>query len=464
METSIIIDTSRRGQTRSLGRPANPLPQLFMESEETNLRYRKDPVNPGTPANSFQTPSTEKRIVLEENNMDSGLGGWEPFSSTSRPSYSRQRYSDLSFRKVEPSIWESFSSPVLDLKNAFKGRPSFTEPGPIGGQLKNLVPVNLVLEDVLPVLPVYWKTQTLVRVGLMLVLAGSLMVSVLMKTNSNTRLNGKQSSIKYGSEQRLMALKRDNRVIDFDIKDESGRVLGGKHASIQFAYDLNKVVKAEISDPLPLFEPEPLRTKRMATPEPVSEPHPSAEPEPISEPHPSAEPEPISEPHPSAEPEPIAMPSQILPKDVSGSNQFSIFELSRKIEELSALLKMEDLRKVDEEFDQLESEIETLKIRKRNLVKKLQQSNKVTANEIKKKNKPVKVDLEEAKESDSTAKKSVKSPKPPKTKVRNPLTESIDKPALTPVKNKSTSKVSQEISYHVFFITLFRGISSSTRV
>ena len=78
-----------------------------------------------------------------------------------------------------------------------------------------------------------------------------------------------------------------------------------------------KVVKAEISDPLPLSEPEPLRTKRMATPEPVSEPHPSAEPEPISEPHPSAEPEPISEPHPSAEPEPIAMPSQILPKDVS---------------------------------------------------------------------------------------------------------------------------------------------------
>lgn len=39
---------------------------------------------------------------------------------------------------------------------------------------------------------------------------------------------------------------------------------------------------------------------------------------------------------------------------------------------------MEDLRKVDEEFDQLESEIETLKIRKRNLVKKLQQSNKVS--------------------------------------------------------------------------------------
>ena len=26
------------------------------------------------------------------------------------------------------------------------------------------------------------------------------------------------------------------------LQDESGRVLGGKHASIQFAYDLNKVV------------------------------------------------------------------------------------------------------------------------------------------------------------------------------------------------------------------------------
>ena len=26
------------------------------------------------------------------------------------------------------------------------------------------------------------------------------------------------------------------------LKDESGRVLGGKHASIQFAYDLNKVI------------------------------------------------------------------------------------------------------------------------------------------------------------------------------------------------------------------------------
>ena len=66
-----------------------------------------------------------------------------------------------------------------------------------------------------------------------------------------------------------------------------------------------KVVKAEISDPIPLSEPEPLRTKRMD------------EPEPISEPHPSADPEPISEPHPSAEPEPIATPSPILPKDVS---------------------------------------------------------------------------------------------------------------------------------------------------
>ena len=38
---------------------------------------------------------------------------------------------------------------------------------------------------------------------------------------------------------------------------------------------------------------------------------------------------------------------------------------------------MDDARKVDEEFDLLETEIETLKNRKRILIKKLQQSNKV---------------------------------------------------------------------------------------
>ena len=32
------------------------------------------------------------------------------------------------------------------------------------------------------------------------------------------------------------------------------------------------------------------------------------------------------------------------------------------------------------------------------------------------------------------------------SQVRNPLTESIEKPGLTPVKNKSTNKVSQGIS------------------
>merc|ERR1719187_974420 len=49
--------------------------------------------------------------------------------------------------------------------------------------------------------------------------------------------NGKLKSIKYGTEKKLEKLKEAGKLIDRDIVDEKGLPLGGKRASIQYAFE-----------------------------------------------------------------------------------------------------------------------------------------------------------------------------------------------------------------------------------
>merc|ERR1712083_719939 len=62
-------------------------------------------------------------------------------------------------------------------------------------------------------------------------------------------LNGKMKSIKYGSEKRMASLKHQGRVLSRELRDETGVNLGGKRASLQFAFD-SQVPREEVEESL----------------------------------------------------------------------------------------------------------------------------------------------------------------------------------------------------------------------
>lgn len=361
------------GGRRGLNRPPpiRNLPEVFVENEE-NIRYRKE----RSPTNK-QSPGLKARV---ERIDDSGFsGGWNQTASSTS-----SRLEDPSFKDHSSSssnLWDSFASPVLNIKKKIAGRSSFIEE-----------PIKFQVDP-----------QNVVTGILLMVVLSSVCFSLFVGVNLNN-LNGKLSSVKFGAERRILNLKINEQIIDYDIKDESGNVLGGKKAAIQFAY--NKLAKAEILKTETKVtgdqdnQVHADRTKRDTVKEPVAQ-----KVETI-----------VSDPVPTI--------------DAQSMNQLSILELSKKIEELNFLVKGEE-GGAEVELDTLETTIERLRERKKDLVKKLQKSGKVKPQNLKAKkaaDKLAKAAEAAAKENptapskEKTTSKQFKAAKQPKTKVKNPLT------------------------------------------
>merc|ERR1711872_4071 len=83
--------------------------------------------------------------------------------------------------------------------------------------------------------------QNLIKLTLVVVVVSSICFSLFVGITINeSNLNGKLRSVKYGAEKKIDALKTDGKIIDYDILDDDGNLLGGKRAAIQFAHNKNK--------------------------------------------------------------------------------------------------------------------------------------------------------------------------------------------------------------------------------
>jgi len=378
MDTAVLV-----GGRRGINRPPalKKLPEIFVENEE-NIRYRKE----RSPTN--KTPDLKSRV---EGRLDSGFGGgWNgTMSSTSsssnskleEPSFKDHSYSDSS------NLWDSFTSPVLNIKKKLSGRSSFIDE-----------PIQFQVEP-----------QNVVTGILVMVVLSSVCFSLFIGVNiNNVNGNGKLSSVKFGAERRILNLKINNQIIDYDIKDESGNILGGKRAAIQFAYDKK-------ADALDTKTKSTLSTKnqgKRAASDNSAEAPKIKKVETI-----------VSDPVPAA--------------DAQNMNTLSIAELSKKIEELNFLIKG-GAAGPEQELNSVEVEMDRLMQRKKDLVKKLQKSGKAKPQDLK----AGKAERSAAVKSTAASKEKVKeykpAVKPPKTEAKNPLTGS--KTQVTPAaKGKSMS-------------------------
>ena len=81
------------------------------------------------------------------------------------------------------------------------------------------------------------KLNDLIPIIVMITTLASAIFTVFMLTNSLNKVqrnrNGKYDSIQYGHEKHM-----ENLQIPHPILDENGVALGGKKASIQFAYNM----------------------------------------------------------------------------------------------------------------------------------------------------------------------------------------------------------------------------------
>jgi len=238
-------------------------PQVHVEQEEGKgkLRYRTSqsstPIADRTYTVRQGGPSPTLKDLAEgrvEVGVDSGYGGGFRNSSNvkKRLDYASNPNGSYIEEKVgspaQPSLWETVSSPVLDLSKKIQGRQSFLDEG----RQKQVHHHHMLAGIVL------------------IVVVSSLGFALLISYNhfsdlQNASLNGKMKSIKYGSEQRMASLKQQGKILSRELRDESGVSLGGKRAAIQYAYDtqvedeilseaeLEAVAgSVEIGDPLPL--------------------------------------------------------------------------------------------------------------------------------------------------------------------------------------------------------------------
>jgi len=207
MDTTYVVSGGRK----NIKKQPKCLPEIFVENEDNHLRYRHE-VKHSTPYHN-QTPET-KKSQLNISAADSGFG---EYLSSSNSSFSYENVSSAS--NQDQTLWESFSSPVLDLKRKIQGRQTFIDEQP---RFK-------------------FDGQNLVKATLVIVVISSICFSLFVGVtlNENT-LNGKLRSVQYGAEKKIEASKSDGKIIDYDITDDGGNVLGGKRASIQFAHNLNK--------------------------------------------------------------------------------------------------------------------------------------------------------------------------------------------------------------------------------
>lgn len=399
MEQTYVVSGGRKGIKKSS--KAFFLPEIFVENEE-GVRHRS-----GSGVR-HSTPNQGGRDQLKEvldTSVDSGLGDW----SINEPSYTsdcthERAYKTPSAKPVEASMWDSFVSPIQDLRQHFKSRPSFVE-----DRVK-----------------IKFNVETLVTACLVMVMFSSIVFSVYMGTNLLST-NGKFKSIKYGASKKIQNMRKEGRLIEYDIKDENGVVLGGKRAAIQFAYNQkygaqqnSKDVKSPPTKDVP-SEPKVVKTK-------------------------------VEDPVPT--------------KKVAEEQDLSIAELSRKIDELNALLQ-NDLEVAVSQLD-LDEKLATMKEKKRNMIKKIKPRNSVKPDKPagNKSAPPAAKAVKEAADASAAStgeaadveaadanveggEAQQKPKKAGKTKVENPLTKSVPKKSK-PKKSKVSQKpeVDEKIEDH----------------
>jgi len=382
MEDTFIISGGRK----IIKKPSKsrPLPEIFVEREDNNnLRFRQD-IRQSTP---YHNEKLDKIIPTVKE--DSGYQDWSASSS---------RYEDVSttyasvassrnLSAEDSSLWESIASPVMELKKQFKSRPTFVEERP----------------------KIKFSVENLVKVVMFVVLFSSIGFSLFVGMLTETSINGKLKAVKYGTEKKILALKNESRIIDFDIKDEFGNVLGGKKAAIQFAYDMMQKANkdgARVKRDIPTQEAASKPAEHDVRPQAQNKVEATVE-----------------------DPVPLKAPKK-------GLDELSIYELTSRIEQLNNLLKDED-EGAEEEFETIDNEIKALRLRKRNLIKKLQKSEKAKAKEMRLK---AKEKLKEAGTATEPLKEVPRKPmrkvKPPTTKVNNPLTGDLMEPKQSKPKNR----------------------------
>jgi len=252
------------------------LPKLHVVNEENNnvsLRHRASTSTPdsehdyslrslGTPANRtpvHSSPVSLTRIKIGASpslddlkqgvwgSRDSGYGpggrdtGYGPDGRSDSQTARKNLKFDSTY-VLETSLWESFSTPIFNLKAKLKGRQSFLDESPRPFS-KNVQPQHILAGVVL------------------LVMLSSICFGVFIGLNQfgDQLANGKLKSIKYGTERKLEKLKEAGKLLDRDIVDEKGLPLGGKRASIQYAFENDvKVDDAVVAGaaPKPSVAPE----------------------------------------------------------------------------------------------------------------------------------------------------------------------------------------------------------------
>jgi len=338
-----------RERVQSIKKAARkPLPEIFVENE-ANLRLRRE--------NKISTPCKDKtpdlKRIITDDSIDSGYG-WNSLNSSSPQDSSLS--GSASKNVLSPNLMESLFSPILDIKTKMKGRPSFVDE-PVLFRLKDL----LTPEKVIAGLPT-------------VILLSSIAFSIFVGLTGNN-MNGKLSSIKYGTENNILKLQRELRIIDYDITDENGIVLGGKHASIQFAYD--KHLRAESRG-------EPVR-------------------------------------------DPADNPEEGVVDAVEAADE-SVVDVHSWDED-----RIADVDEAEQELDieiELAMQLEAIQEKKRKFIAKLQESKKKQREEMAQ-NRRRDDSVPPAEKSGRDVTKSKNTAKPSKTKVKNPLLRSANKPRQT---------------------------------
>jgi len=321
------------GSHKSIKKPKKAffLPEIFVENEE-NVRQRSSSlIKHSTPYQSSQNSPTDvqsgggkKEYLNLDTTADSGFDDWSINSSINSRCDSIRSDNTIFKTPYAPhakpveSFWESFATPIADLKHHFKGRQTFVD---------ERVKIKLNFE-------------TLVTVCLGVVMFSSIVFSVYMGTHYTrfSTQNGKYKSIEYGTNKRIQTLKEQGRIIDYDLKDELGNNLGGKRAAIQFAYEqkYGKEVKENVK---PVIQPEdnpapvPRRVNNEVRPQVIE-----------------------------------ATVQEAIPNP-QYAQDLSIAELSRKIDELDALLK-DDLLASAVEVETA-TKVNVLQQRKKKLMEKV---------------------------------------------------------------------------------------------
>jgi len=383
------------------------LPEIFVENEETVRQRCSSLVRHSTPYQSSQNQLSDvqsggfkKECINLDTSVDSGFDDYSIASSINSRSDSinRSEYTQFKTPHARPadSLWESFATPIADFKDHFKSRQSFVD---------DRVKIKLNFE-------------TLVTGCLGVVMFSSIVFSVYMGAHlTKSTQNGKYKSIEYGATKRIQNLKEQGRLIDYDIKDEFGNTLGGKRAAIQFAYE-QKYGKEPAKDGTPDIKPDVKAPVDAPVPKRVdNEVRPKVVPKVVEAT--------VEEPVPS----------------IQNNPELGIAELSRKIDELDALLQ-DDLVASQIEVETA-TKINRLKERKKKLVEKVKtkpSARPVVKPTTKPVAKPTPAPVVESKPVGKVKSRRAANARAVKTKVQNPLTKSIPE-----VKQSKPKKVKKNV-------------------